>query len=191
MKHGFKAHAKRLAIELREEIELGPLDPLDPWKLADLYGVDVYDLNDIGCSVDALSHFTITSPDVFSGALVPLPTGTVILENSSHPVVRRRSTMGHELAHVLLEHEFSVSLVNEKGCRNADRDQEGDATELSGELLLPFEAAKRLARNKATDEAVADQFEVSTAFARWRLYSTGARKIAARQSEAYARKIRR
>ncbi|HXC78576.1 MAG TPA: ImmA/IrrE family metallo-endopeptidase [Candidatus Acidoferrum sp.] len=191
MRHGFKAHAKRLAIELREEIELDPLDPLDPWKLADLYGIDVYDLNNVGCSADALSHFTITNPEVFSGALIPLPTGAVILENPSHPVVRRRSTMAHELAHVLLEHAFSVSLVNEKGCRNADRNQEDEAAELSGELLLPFEAAKRMARSKATDEAVADQFEVSTPLARWRLYSTGARKIAARQSEAYARKIRR
>jgi Zn-dependent peptidase ImmA (M78 family) len=54
---------------------------------------------------------------MFSGALVPIGTGAVIVENDSHPSVRRRSTLGHELAHVFGEHKFATSLVNERGCR--------------------------------------------------------------------------
>jgi hypothetical protein len=180
-----------LALEFREEIALGPLDPLDPWELAALYGVDVYGLDDVGCSREALDHFALTRPQAFSGALVPLSTGAAIIENTAHPLVRRRSTMSHEMAHVTLEHLFSATLVNEQGCRNAEPDQEDEATELSGELLLPFDAAIQLARRRVTNEAVAEQFGVSIAFARWRMNSTGARKIADRQAAAYRKKIGR
>jgi Zn-dependent peptidase ImmA (M78 family) len=125
--------------------------------------------------------------NVFSGALIPIGTGAVIVENDSHPLVRRRSTMGHELAHVLSEHRFGTSLVNERGCRVPDRDQEDEAAELAGELLVPFDAAKAMARRGATNEEVALQFGVSTDLARWRLDATGARLIARRQAAAYRR----
>jgi IrrE N-terminal-like domain len=189
LRRGFKAESKRLAIELRAEIGLTRHDPLDPWKLAELYGVDVYALSDVGCSAEALTHFTLTRPEVFSGALVPLPIGVAIIENTAHSRVRRISTMAHEMAHVTLEHVFPATLVNEKGCRTSDPGQEAEATELSGELLIPFDAALRFARQRLTNEEVADRFGVSPAVARWRLDSTGARKIARRQADAYRRKV--
>jgi Zn-dependent peptidase ImmA (M78 family) len=132
-------------------------------------------------------HFTIARPEVFSGALVPVGTGAVIIENDSHTEVRRRSTMGHELAHVVGEHKFGTSLVNERGCRLADQVQEEEAAEIGGELLIPFDAAKKLARRKATNEEVALQFGVSIEMARWRMDATGARLIAARQAAAHRR----
>lgn len=89
-------------------------------------------------------HFTVSRPEVFSGALVPYGNGAVIVENDAHPSARRRSTMGHELAHVFGEHKFGASLVNERGCRLADQAQEDEAAEIAGELLVPFEAAKVL-----------------------------------------------
>jgi orotate phosphoribosyltransferase-like protein len=58
---------------------------------------------------------------------------------------------------------------------------------IGGELLIPFEAAKKLARRNATNEEVAHQLGVSTEMARWRMDATGARLIAARQSAAYTR----
>jgi Zn-dependent peptidase ImmA (M78 family) len=118
---------------------------------------------------------------------VPIGSGAVIIENDSHPTARRRSTMGHELADVFGEHKFGTSLVNERGCRLADQMQEDEAAEIGGELLIPFEAAKKLARRNATTEAVALQFGVSTDMARWRMDATGARIIAARQATAYQR----
>lgn len=190
MKYGFKAAAKRLALELRGELELSTAEPFDPWRLAKLYGIDVLQLGDVGCSAEALHHFTVTNPTVFSGALVPLDHGAVIVENDGHPLVRRRSTTSHEMAHVVLEHRFTTTLVNERGCRTADRDQEEEATELAGELLLPFSAAKALARKKTSNEEAALMYGVSVEIGRWRLDSTGARKIAARQAVAYQRSLR-
>jgi Zn-dependent peptidase ImmA (M78 family) len=65
--------------------------------------------------------------------------------------------------------------------------QEEEAAEIGGELLIPIEAAKKLARRKATNEEVALQFGVSVEMARWRMDATGARLIAARQAAAYQR----
>ena len=52
--------------------------------------------------------------------------------------------------------------------------QEDEAAEIAGELLVPFDAAKLLARRKATNEEVALQFGVSVDLARWRMDATGA-----------------
>lgn len=182
-----KAACKRLAAELRAEIDLDPMEALDPWKLAELYGIRVIPLGDLPLDNEIRAHFAIDKPEVFSGALVPIRSGAVIIENDSHPEARRRSTMGHELAHVFGEHKFGTSLVNERGCRLANQVQEDEAAEIGGELLIPFEAAKKLARRKSTNDEVALQFGVSTEMARWRMDATGARKIAARQEAAYRR----
>lgn len=182
-----KAACKRLAAELRAEMDLDPMTALDPWKLAELYGITVIPLAELPLDNEIRTHFTIDRPDAFSGALVPIRSGAVIIENDSHPEARRRSTMGHELAHVFGEHEFGTSLVSERGCRLANQLQEEEAAEIGGELLIPFEAAKRLARRKVTNEEVALQFGVSADMARWRMDATGARKIAARQEAAYRR----
>jgi hypothetical protein len=182
-----KAACKRLATEVRDEVGLGPMDALDPWQLAQEYGVSVVAISELTLLAEIHEHFGNLRPEVFSGALVPLGNGALIVENDAHPIVRRRSTMGHELAHVFGEHHFGASLVNERGCRMADQVQEEEAAEIAGELLVPFEAAKALARRKATNEEVALQFGVSVDLARWRMDATGARLIAQRQAAAYGR----
>lgn len=180
-----KAACKRLAAEVRTEIGLQPMEAFDPWKLAELYGIEVIPLSELPITSEIREHLTIARQDVFSGALIPIRNGAVIVENDSHPPARRRSTMGHELAHIFGEHKFGTSLVNERGCRLADQVQEDEAAEIAGELLIPFEAAKQLACRKARNEEVAFQFGVSTDLARWRMDATGARLIAQRWATAY------
>lgn len=176
-----KSALKRLALELREEVNLTAHEPFDPLELARLYGIDVWCLSELDCSAEALAHFQIDRPDVFSGALVPLSDGsTVIVENDRHIPERRVSTASHELAHVVLEHPFAATLTDGNGCRVTTPEYEEEAAELSGELLMPFEACRRLAFYRVSDEEAARRFGVSVEFARWRLNSTGSRKIAAR-----------
>lgn len=176
-----KSVLKRLALELRQEVDLTAYDRFDPLMLAELYGVEVIRLSEIECSPAALRHFQVTRPERFSGALVPQSDGsTVIIENDSHEPERRASTASHEVAHVALEHPFAATLTDTKGCRVSIAEHEAEAAELSGELLLPTDAAKRLAFNKVSDADVARRFGISVQFARWRMNATGARKIAAR-----------
>jgi Zn-dependent peptidase ImmA (M78 family) len=149
--------------------------------LADLYGVHVLRLSELECSAEVLDHFRVVRPHAFSGALIPLTDGgTVIVENDAHAPERRVSTASHEMAHVVLEHPFAAAFTDSSGCRVVNRTLEAEAAELSGELLLPTDAAVRLALDGVSDEHAAQRYGVSIPFARWRLNVTGARKIAAR-----------
>lgn len=183
---GFKAQARQLANEIRvDELCCDMWGPFDPWALATDYGIRVLGISEVGAAAESIRHLTEVDQTLFSGALLPLGTGRLILENDSHELVRRRSTVAHEMSHVLLEHVFSTILVREKeSCRNSDQDQELEAAELSGELLVPSSAAISLARRKVPDEVVAEKFAVSLEMARWRMHVSGARTIAKRTAAA-------
>jgi hypothetical protein len=173
MRRGFKTEAKRLALELRTELGLSAHVPFDPYAFAQEYGIQVVRLSEL--ETPARQHFLKADGSALSGALIPVGTGTVILENDAQPVARRRTTMCHELAHIVLEHEFSASLATDERKCGLAGDQEEEADWLSGEILVPTDGAVRLARADATDELAASVFDVSLAVARWRMNQSGAR----------------
>lgn len=173
-----KAELGRQALEIREEIGLAPFDVLDPYKLAKQWGIDVYRLSESACRPIARQHFMAIRHSVLSGMLIPIDTGAVILENDSHDPLRRRSTMAHEMAHVIRWHTFAAGVVGERGCRLSSKEDEAEAAYLGGELLVPIKAARSLAFRDVTDEQAAAMFEVSLEIARWRMNATGARKMA-------------
>lgn len=178
MRHGFKAEAKRLALELRAELGLDAHVPFDPYAFAEEYGIRVIALSDL--DHPACSHFNTANGSALSGALIPTSSGLIILENDAQPAPRRRTTMCHELAHVVLEHSFAVTLAaGERKCGLGGA-QEEEADWLAGEILIPYDGALRLARASATDNQAAATFNVSLAVARWRMNHSGARTVAKR-----------
>lgn len=183
MRWGFKAEAKRLALDLRAEIGLDAHAPFDPYAFALEYGIPVVQLS--GLEGAARDHFLKADGSALSGALIPSGTGVLILENDAQPLTRRRTTMCHELAHVVLEHQFGVSLADQRKC-GLSSEQEAEADWLSGEMLIPCDGAFRLARANATDEQAADAYEVSLAVARWRMNQSGARKVTERTRAKWA-----
>jgi len=185
LRRGFKAEAKRLAIDVRRELGLSIHAPLDPYELAELYGVEVHTLAEPHLPREAVAYFTAAGLERFSAALMPLGAGCFIIENHMHDLLRRRSTMAHEMAHVLLEHEFQLLLATDNGCRASSSAVEAEAAELSGELLIPWEAAKRAALRGLSDQQVATCFNVSEPMARWRMNASGARKIATRAGKRF------
>lgn len=188
-----KKKLAELAIEVRTELGLRPDQRLDPYLLAEEYGIPVYrldELRELGCSPEAIDYFTRLRPGCWSAALVSCGTGLFIVENTSHSPCRRRSNLAHEMAHVLLEHQFQRILFTDGGCRYHDaasKKIEQDATDLAGELLIPTQAAKRAALARLTDEEVAEHFDVSIELARWRMNTTGARIIAKRAANKRSR----
>ncbi|KID32250.1 ImmA/IrrE family metallo-endopeptidase [Prauserella rugosa] len=180
LRRGFKAHAGRLALQVRGELHLDALDPLDPYALAELYGIPVHDLSDPAMPRAAVRHFTGPAADSFSGALVAVGSARAIVENHVHDPRRRRATVAHEMAHVLLEHEFGLLVTDGRMCGSASATAEREADELAGELLIPKDAARVAALRGWSDATVARRFVVSRPMARWRLNATGARTIASR-----------
>ncbi|KUH83143.1 MULTISPECIES: ImmA/IrrE family metallo-endopeptidase [unclassified Mycobacterium] len=185
MRRGFKAEAKRLAIELRTEIGLNVHVPFDPYQFAEMYGIPVVRLSEL--EGEARDHFLRRDGSAVSGALIPVGTGAVILENDAQPATRRRTTMCHELAHLILEHNFSVSLSEDERKCGLGGEQEAEADWLSGEILVPYDGAFHLARSNATDEVAASRFDVSLAVARWRMNHSGARTVIRRTRAKWSR----
>ncbi|PXY31880.1 ImmA/IrrE family metallo-endopeptidase [Prauserella muralis] len=187
LRRGFKAEAKRLALQVREELGVAVFAPLDPYALAELYGIEVCDLSHPTLPADAVRHFTGPAAAAFSGALLAVGTGRVIVENHVHEPTRRRSTIAHEMAHVLLEHDVDLLLTAEDLCQSSASAVEQEANELAGELLVPRDAATVAAFRGWTDASVARYFRVSESMARWRMNATAARRVACRSRNKWLR----
>lgn len=171
-----------LAEEERANLGLDLWDQLDPYVLCEEHGIPVYSLSEIA-STEAVEHFTASRSSSWSAALIPVGSARVIVENDQHSPVRRRSNIGHERGHFLLEHEFQTALVGETHERQFDAKLEKQATYLAGELLVPSQSVEQMAFKGWTNGQVATAFGVSEQFAQMRMY--GQRVRATRASAKY------
>jgi hypothetical protein len=175
--HGFKQYAVDLGLKVRRNLGISASQRLDVIALATYYKVPILSFDKIGCPLEALHHFTVSRWSKVSGYLLPVDGQLVIIYNPTHPKQRIRATISHEIAHLILNHEFRVLATGDDGCIFGDKDQEDEAGWLGAELLLPREAAKRAVINGDSLSQLSDQFDVSIELARWRTNICGARKI--------------
>ncbi|HUX05626.1 MAG TPA: ImmA/IrrE family metallo-endopeptidase [Acidimicrobiales bacterium] len=183
VQRGFKTKARNLALEVRDEVGIGPHDPLDVYALAELYGLRIVDLSrlrDFGCHSESLDYFLNDGSHSFSAAVLPIGRAHLIIVNDCHAPARQKSSVAHELAHVLLEHDFPGSICTDSHCRAYDSESEEQAHLLGGELLIPTVAAHRLAAYHVTDRGVAQVHGVSERFAKMRMDESGGRLRARR-----------
>jgi hypothetical protein len=178
-----------LAAEVRAELGLGPYDRLDPRALAAEYGIPIYTVGALATACDPAVVAWVQGPGqgVFSAALVPVGTGRFIVDNDMHADTRRVSSIAHEMAHILCEHEFTEVLITADGCRAASREDENQAEWLGGELLIPEAAAVRAARADWDDQQVALVYGVSPRRAAMRMNASGARLRVQRERLARSR----
>lgn len=126
-----KAELARHALGLRAELDLDAHTAFDPYQLAERYGIDTYQLSVLDWA-PAAAHFTVTRPAAFSGALIPLGTGAVIVENDAHDRLRRRSTMAHEMAHWVRERPFACPAHGRRARVRDRRPRAGDRSRRTG-----------------------------------------------------------
>lgn len=162
----------QVAAEERLDLGLSVMDPLDPYELADRHGIPVYPISQLacsGCPDETIEHFLERRAKAWSAALVPVGTARIIIENDGHETPRRRSSVAHEMSHHLLEHVFGATLAVADHSKAYSTKVEKEALFLSGELLIPDEAARKLAFRDADNNSVATQFGVSLQFAQMRM----------------------
>lgn len=70
--------------------------------------------------------------------------------------------------------------ADERKCGLRGDQEEEEADWLSGEMVIPYDGALRLARMDASDADAASNFDVSLAVARWRMNHSGARNVVRR-----------
>ena len=188
LRHGFKSEAERLAELVRRDLGLGPLDRLDCFALADGWGIPVVSLGELredGASTASIRR--LMSPDAgFSATTIVVGTRRLIAYNPRHTPGRKASSLAHELAHVILEHEAAPA-IGTGGCRHWDGRQEAEADWLGSALLVPRSSALAWMLQSDDLEAGARNFGVSVELFRWRVNHTGV----ARQVQARRRYIRR
>jgi Zn-dependent peptidase ImmA (M78 family) len=113
------------------------------------------------------------SPDAgFSAATIVVGSRRLIVYNPRDEAARKASSLAHELAHVILEHEAAPA-IGVGGCRHWDGPQEAEADWLGGTLLVPRASALAWMLESGELDAGARNFGVSVELFRWRINHTG------------------
>lgn len=175
---GFREHAVLVAQSVRRRMGVGPHERIDTTALAEEYKIVIASLSEIGCAPDVVRHFTSQPRSSLSGLILPVDGEHLLIYNDSDSLERIRSTVGHEVSHLVLQHEHRVRLsYHGQGCTNPDRDQEDEAAELGREILIPREVARQAAIEYRSVEDVALQFGTSIEMAQWCLNKSGGANI--------------
>ena len=174
LRPGFKAEAENIAQLVRAELNLGTLDALDCFALAEAWGIPVVSIGELReDGADDRSILRLLDEDAgFSATTVVLGTKRLIVYNPRQPRGRSASSLSHELSHLILEHEAAPA-IGIGGCRNWDGQQEAEADWLGATMLVPRESALEWMLRTGDLEDGARNFGVSVELFRWRVNHTG------------------
>jgi hypothetical protein len=180
MRRGFKTEARAICREVRGELGLRLVDPLDPHALAQHLSIPVIPLSEVPGCEEASRYFGSEEPEVFSAVTVFEGRHRTIVHNDSHSLGRQHSNIAHELAHGLLNHPPQPAL-DDVGCRYWDGEIEDEASYLGAVLLVTAEAALSVVRRKLDLSAAAYAYGVSEPLMTWMINDSGARVRVARE----------
>jgi Zn-dependent peptidase ImmA (M78 family) len=176
LRRGFKTEANDIAREIRGELGLRDIEPLDPWKLAAALEIQVVPLSSFRLDAPRAHRlFRVIDLKTFSAVTVWNGTERMIVYNDAHSRGRQASDITHELAHALLQHTPAPAL-DHRGCRYWDPELEKEADWLAGVLLISEDAALTIVRSGWSLEDAASRYGVSTPMIRFRVNMTGARR---------------
>lgn len=173
LRRGFKSEANWYAGILRTELGLQPYDPLSPWKLAAHLAIPIVPLSEILRFAPADITFLMTKGrDEFSAVTIfagCYGKRRLICNNDGNAKTRQSADISHELSHAILGHSPSQLF-------EYDSVAEAEAKWMGPTLLVPDEAAHRIAaRGRSVADAALD-FAVSPDLMRMRLNVSGASK---------------
>ena len=184
MRRGFKTEARELSRQVRGELCLTPLEPLDPWALAEHLAIPIWRLGEYDEIQSAVRLLSGPHQGAYSAMVAFVGHRRVIIHNDAHALTRQRADISHELAHALLLHE--PHMVRAGVAPTLDPAQEEEASWLGGVLLVTEEACMDACRRKLTVADAAAAMGVSEQLMRWRINATGARKRVTRGRRARA-----
>jgi Zn-dependent peptidase ImmA (M78 family) len=176
LRRGFLAEAEREAKQVRADLGLRPAEPVDVYQVAKHLGVRVIAADEL---IDAarLQDLERLQAFAFSACTFDIDGIKVIVVNPLRTPARRASDIAHELAHLLLDHQLDeIRIVADVPFRTCRPDQEEEATNLGGALLLPRPLLLSAVRRGLDEQSIAAQYDVSTEMARFRLNRTGVRR---------------
>jgi Zn-dependent peptidase ImmA (M78 family) len=190
MERGFKAYATRLALDVRAELGLAALEPLDPWLLADHLEIEI---DTVSSFRDEAPHSMVLGGSeraAFSAVTVLDESRRRIVVNDFHSLSRQTNSIAHELSHGLLMHPPAPPFDPRTTLRIHVPVIEQEASYLGGALLVTEAAALAVVANGYNVREAADHYGVSEELMRWRINMTGATKRVARGRRPTPKAIR-
>ncbi len=180
-RRGFKSEAHALVAEIRADLGLTLLAPLDPWRLADHLEVPVITLSMLRVTApEAVRCLMSREVDSFSAVTIFDGVRRLVVHNDAHVAGRQASNLTHELGHALLLHPPTAAL-DDRGCRQWDQEIEDEAGYLAGALLITPEAALHIVGRAVPLAQAASAYGVSLPMLQYRINVTGARLRVARR----------
>lgn len=174
---GFKSWAERTAATLRRELEIGPLAPIDPFRVASYLGIDVRTPRDIpGLPADVIDPLLEDDPYGWSAVSLAINGGGLLIYNPRKSKGRRSSDIMHELAHFLLDHKPTTIIISQEldvAIRSFDAKQEDEANWLAWTVLLPRGALVACLRRRMKVQAIAEEYGISESLVEFRMRITG------------------
>lgn len=177
MRRGFKKWCETTAERYRADLGVKPEDPLDPKILATRLGVTVWQPEEIpGLAESSLDRLINQDSASWSAVSIRIGNNYLAIINSAHAPTRKRSSLCHELAHVILDHKpgrIDLSAQGHLLLNSYDQEQEEEADWLSGTFLVPRTGLMRMYRSNHNLNKLANHFGVSLDMLNWRLRMTG------------------
>ena len=181
-RHGFKARANDIALGLRKQAGLAQSSPLDPRDVFQRLSIQIVPLSEFLSACPTGTQALLSHSGEFSAMLLPVGQGKrIVIHNDSHSSRRQVSNLAHELAHVLLVHAAEVVCTDDLA-RRAGSLVEAEAAYLGGCILVPNEAAYRIAFSGLDSHTAAKSYGVSEEMITYRLRMSGALKRARRSA---------
>jgi hypothetical protein len=177
LRRGFKSQSERRSLEVRKTLGLGSIAALDARRLAEHLRVTVWSAADIpGLSAFDRCHLLEVAQNEWSAFVLVESARHLVVYNPQHSPARTNSDLMHELAHIILGHEFATPDETVDGHflnGNYDEVQEAEANWLGGTLLLPRPALLWMRARKMPDGDAVRHFGVSQQMLTWRIRMTG------------------
>ena len=170
------------ALGFRDFARVGPMAPLNPFRLAKFANLVVIGFDQIkGLSAKNRQHLLGSASEKWSGGACsrPLPDGRrIVILNPNHGRMRTHATLMEEISHVFLGHQpTKLKIVREDARgRTVSRDyrkaDEEAAYGTGAAALVPFSALRKFVFEGQTSPQIAKRFRVSRELVEYRLKVT-------------------